>query len=99
MSRDVQPSQRAREIDPLDAQVRYVAEAARQALRAPSWTCSDGHEHPRPHDFTHNRLVQEVNNRNPGNRWPSATISLAVYSLVETGELTRDNRFRLRLRP
>jgi hypothetical protein len=98
MPREVQPSQSTRALDPLDVLVAELAEEARQAIRAATWTCSDGHEHPRPEDFTHNRLVREINNRNPGNSWSSAAISLAVYRLVELGELVRDPRLRLRVR-
>lgn len=92
-------SRSARAVEPLDALVAELAEEARRAIRAPTWTCSDGHQHLRPEDFTHSRLVREVNNRNPGNSWSSAAISLAVYRLVECGDLVRDPRLRLRAAP
>jgi hypothetical protein len=80
----------------LDVQVERVADAGRRVLRMATWRCNDGHEHPRPETFTHRRLAHEINQRNPGNTWTGATISLGVYRLVDRGELARDDHWVLR---
>lgn len=84
-------------VDRVREQVDAATEATRAVLAAPMWLCSDGHEHPRPEVFTHRRLLIEVDRQNPGNDWTSSVISLAIYRLVNLGELERDERWQLRL--
>lgn len=95
-----EPSQSERQdrepVDIVGEKVAAAVEAARAVLASPTWICSDGHQHPRPEVFTHRRLLLEVDRQHPGNGWYSSVISLAVYRLVELGELERGPRWELR---
>lgn len=82
-------------LDPLDVQVAEATDAARSVIAAPTWTCSDGHEHPRPETFTLRRLQGEVDGRHRSKRWPGSVIALGIHRLVDDGTLTRDARHRL----
>lgn len=85
-------------IDRLRERVLATRDAAWAAANAGTWVCSDGHHHPRPATFTHRRLTDEVNRRNPGNDWSSSEISLGVYRLKDEGLLIDDGRWNLSLR-
>lgn len=84
------PSQSERQSD--------VYLAALDAAKAKRWICDDSHTHDRPEWFTLNRLVVEVNRRDPRNPWMFPTISCAIYDLIDDGVLQRGTDLRLRLR-
>lgn len=93
------PSRSDRElVDLVHEEVGQAKTAAVAALKADTWTCSDGHQHPRPATFTHNRLAEEVNRRAPGNLWSGSVISLAIWALKDDGWLDQDTRWRLSIR-
>lgn len=82
-------------VDVVREQVDEAKRAAIEAIEAEEWICSDGHSHPRPETFTHRRLGEEVERRNPGNSWSSSVISLAIWALRDDGVLDQDIRWRL----
>lgn len=85
-------------IDHVAVEVREAKAAMVAVLALDTWTCSDGHEHPRPDLFTHRRLANEVLAKHRDARWSSSVVSLAVYALVEDGTLERQRDFTLRRR-
>lgn len=85
--------------DALDVQVMEAADAARAVIALPTWTCSDGHEHPRPADFTKSRLRAEVDGRYVEKRWTGSVIGLGIHMLIDSGELACDTRWRLTVVP